>query len=104
MAVKPVKIRGKIKQGVAQIKALMPHPMETGTRRAADGSIIPAHYIEEVVCKHNGKVTMKALWGASVSKNPYFAFKVKGAVSGDTITITWADNLGESSSGELTLK
>jgi sulfur-oxidizing protein SoxZ len=70
MAAKPVKIRGKIKNGVAQIKSLMPHPMETGTRRAADGSIIPAHFIEEVVCEHNGKVMMKAHWGASVSKNP----------------------------------
>lgn len=104
MAAKAVKIRGKVKDGIAQIKALMPHPMETGTRRDAAGNIIPAHFIENVTCEHNGTVTMKAEWGPSVSKNPYMAFKVINAKSGDVIKITWTDNLGESSQGELTLK
>ena len=44
MAVKPVKMRGKLAEGVAEIKALMPHPMETGTRRTEAGELIPAHY------------------------------------------------------------
>ena len=103
MAVKPVKIRGKIKDGVAKIKALMPHPMETGTRRDANDIVVPAHYIEQVVCKYNGVVTLTAEWGASVSKNPYFAFKIKGAKPGDVVNISWTDNLGESSQGEITL-
>ena len=104
MAAKPVKIRGKVKEGVAQIKALMPHPMETGTRRDAEGNVIPAHYIETVTCEHNGVVTLKAQWGTSVSKNPYMAFKVTNANAGDVIKISWTDNLGESSQGEMTLK
>ena len=33
MTVKPVKIRGRLKGVIANIKCLMPHPMETGTRR-----------------------------------------------------------------------
>ena len=104
MAVKPVKIRGKVKDGVASIKALMPHPMETGTRRDAEGNVIPAHYIEEVICEVNGVVAMTAHWGPSVSKNPYMAFKVNDAKTGDVVKISWTDNLGESSQGELTLK
>ena len=104
MAAKPVKIRGKVKDGVARIKALMPHPMETGTRRDADGNVIPAHYIEEVICEHNGRVTMIAQWGPSVSKNPYLSFKVNNAAPGDAIKISWTDNLGESSQGEIKLK
>ncbi len=104
MAVKPVKIRGKVRDGVASVKALMPHPMETGTRRDADGQIIPAHYIEEVVCELNGATVLKAEWGPSVSRNPYMAFKIKGAKPGDTVSIRWTDNLGESSRGELVLK
>ncbi|MCH7743896.1 MAG: thiosulfate oxidation carrier complex protein SoxZ [Proteobacteria bacterium] len=104
MAAKPVKIRGKVKDGVARIKALMPHPMETGTRRDADGNVIPAHYIEEVICEHNGRVTMTAQWGPSVSKNPYLSFKVNNAAPGDAIKISWTDNLGESSQGEIKLK
>lgn len=101
---KPVKIRAKIKGDVAQVKSLMPHPMETGTREDAEGQKIPAHYIESVTCEHNGKVILTAEWGPSVSKDPYFAFKVPGAKSGDTIKVSWTDNLGESSSGESTLK
>ncbi len=104
MAVKPVKIRGKVKNGVAKIKALMPHPMETGTRRDANDAPIPAHFIETVLCEINGEMTLTANWGASVSKNPYFAFKINNAKSGDVVKITWTDNLGESSSGEMTLK
>ena len=104
MAAKPVKIRGKVKNGVAKVKALMPHPMETGTRKDADGNAIPAHYIEEVVCEHNGVVTMKAEWGASVSKNPYLSFKINNAKVGDSVKISWTDNLGESSQGEIKLK
>jgi len=99
-----IKIRGKVKDGIAKMKALMPHPMETGTRRDPDGNIIPAHYIETVTCFKNDAEIMAAHWGPSVSKNPYFAFRVKSAVAGDRIKITWRDNTGESSEGEITLK
>ncbi len=101
---KPVKIRAKLKGDVASVKSLMPHPMETGTRKDPDGKLIPAHYIETVTCEHNGKAVIQAQWGPSVSKNPYFAFEVAGAKSGDVIKVSWVDNLGESASGEATLK
>ena len=78
--------------------------METGTREDADGNPVAAHFIETVTCKHNGETVLVADWGPSVSKNPYFAFKVLDAKSGDTIEISWTDNRGESSSGEATLK
>ncbi len=99
-----VKIRGKIKNGVAEIKSLMPHPMETGTRRAEDGSVVPAHYIQNVTCYKNDTVVMKADWGAAVSKNPFFSFQVKNANPGDVIRVEWTDNLNETGSGELVLK
>lgn len=98
-----VKVRAKLTDGIAAIKSLMPHPMETGTRRDADGALIPAHYIETVTCFKNDKEIVQADWGPSVSTNPYFAFKVKAAV-GDVIKIDWVDNLGESSTGEVVLK
>jgi len=47
---------------------------------------------------------LTAEWGTSVSKNPYFAFKVKSAKSGDTVKVGWTDNLGNSSEGEIVLK
>ena len=41
---KPIKIKAKIKGDVAEVKALMPHPMESGARVDADtGETVPKH-------------------------------------------------------------
>lgn len=102
---KPIKIKAKIKGDVAEVKALMPHPMESGVRVDADtGEVVPKLYIEEVVCKHNGNVVNTAFWGTGVSKNPYMAFKFKGAKPGDTLEISWRDNTGDTSVSEITFK
>lgn len=102
---KPIKIKAKIKGDVAEVKALMPHPMESGARVDADtGEVVPKLYIEEVVCKHNGNVVNTAFWGTGVSKNPYMAFKFKGAKAGDTMEISWRDNTGDTSTSEVTFK
>ena len=101
MAKKSIKIRAKLKNGVTTVKALMSHPMETGARKdQKTGDLIPAHYIREVTCEHNGKNVLMAYWGTAVSKNPYLSFKFKGANQGDTIKISWVDNKGESASAE----
>jgi sulfur-oxidizing protein SoxZ len=47
---------------------------------------------------------MKALWSGGVSKNPYIAFKFKGAAKGDSIQLAWTDNTGESDSAEAEIK
>jgi len=105
MADKSVKIRGKVKDGVAKVKVLISHPMETGTRRSADsGELIPAKYIEEVVFTHNGNDVLTAYWGTSVSKNPYSAFTLKSAASGDKVGARWSDNTGASGANEIVLK
>ena len=100
-----IRIRAKLKDGVAEVKCLMKHNMETGTRKdTKTGELIPAHYITDVTAEHNGKVVMTAHWGPAVSKNPYFAFKVKDAKPGDTIKVSWVDNTGATDSVEQTLK
>jgi sulfur-oxidizing protein SoxZ len=66
---KPIKIRAKVKGDVAEVKALMQHPMESGARINADtGEAVPKHYIQQVICKHNGNVVNTAYWGTGVSK------------------------------------
>lgn len=104
MSTKPVKIRGRVKGDVAEIKCLMPHPMETGTRKDESGNPVPAHYIETVMVLHNDREIMSAEWGPSVSKDPYFAFNILKAAAGDTVEVRWTDNLKQSSSGTLVLK
>ena len=96
-----IKVRAKSEGGVTTVKALVKHPMETGQRKdKKTGKLIPAHFIQEVTCEHNGNAVMTALWGPAVSKNPYLSFKFKGANAGDTLKISWVDNKGEKDSAE----
>ncbi|MBL1276556.1 MAG: thiosulfate oxidation carrier complex protein SoxZ [Ectothiorhodospiraceae bacterium] len=101
MAKKKIRIRAKMKGDVTEVKALMSHPMETGLRKnKKTGEKIPAHFIREVTCEHKGKKVMVASWGVAVSKNPYLSFKFKGAGKGESITISWTDNKGESATAD----
>jgi len=96
-----IKIRAKAKDGVTTVKALISHPMETGLRKdSKTGEKIPAHHVTEVTAEHKGKQVMNANWSGGISKNPYMSFKFKGAAMGDTIKISWVDNMGTSDSAE----
>ena len=99
----PMKIRATAKDGVADVRVLMAHEMETGQRKDASGKTIPAWYISEVTASLNGKQVLKAHWGPAISKNPYLQFKVTGAKAGDKITVTWTDNKGEKRTDEATV-
>jgi len=100
-----IKIRAKETGGVATIKALISHPMETGGRKdKKTGKTIPAHFIQEVKVLHNGKDAITGYWSGGVSKNPYLSVKVKGGKKGDTVGIMWADNKGQSDSVETEVK
>ena len=96
------KIRAELKGDIAEIKVLMSHPMETGTRKdAKTDKLVPAHFINQVVATLNGKTIIEAQWGTAISKNPFFGFKVKGAKAGDKIAVNAVDNLGNKFDGEV---
>ena len=96
-----IKIRAKVDGDVTTVKALISHPMETGlVKDKKTGQLIPAHFIQEVTCAHNGKNVLTALWGPAISKNPYLSFRFKGAKAGDTLKLSWVDNKGERDSTE----
>lgn len=100
-----IKIRAKMKGGACEVKALIKHPMETGLRKdKKTGKVIPAHFIQEVTCQHNGKTVMSANWGTAVSANPYLSFNFKGAKKGDKFKLSWKDNTGKSDSLEAAIK
>jgi sulfur-oxidizing protein SoxZ len=98
-----MRIRARMAGDVADVRVLMAHEMETGTRKGSDGQIVPAWFIQEVVGSHNGKPVMTAQWGPAISKNPYLQFKIKGAKAGDKVTVTWKDNKGESRTDEAAI-
>lgn len=102
---KGIKIRAQAKKGTTTVKALMSHPMHTGLRKnKKTGKKIPAHFIQEVKCEHNGNAVVTALWGPAISKNPYLSFKFKGGNKGDSIKISWVDNKGGSASKEAKIR
>jgi sulfur-oxidizing protein SoxZ len=99
----PMKIRAAVHGGVTEVKVLMQHPMETGFRKDDTGAAVPAWFITEVTAKHNDRVVIQALFGTSISKNPYLAFRFKGAVPGDRVTLNWVDNHGDQRTDEATI-
>ncbi len=101
----PIKMRVTLAGDVATVKVLIPHPMETGLRKdPVTNDMVPMHFIHHVVASHNDKPVLDAQWSRSVSKNPFLEFRVRGARSGDRISIRWEDNRGASGAGETVIK
>ncbi|WP_319558406.1 thiosulfate oxidation carrier complex protein SoxZ [Thiomicrorhabdus sp.] len=99
-----IRMRGKSKGGVAEVKALIKHPMESGARmNKKTGKPYPAKFIDMVEIMVNDTKAVDAQWSGAVSANPYMAVQVK-ANAGDKITINLTDNAGEKGSESLTLK
>ncbi|CAG1002636.1 sulfur-oxidizing protein SoxZ [Rhodocyclaceae bacterium] len=91
----PMKIRAQMKGDVAEVRVLMSHAMETGQRKDNAGNTIPAHFIQAITIEVGGKKVIQGQTGTSVSRNPVFAFKVKGAKVGDEVVVNWVDNKGD---------
>ncbi|MCK5716215.1 MAG: thiosulfate oxidation carrier complex protein SoxZ [Thiomargarita sp.] len=105
MAKSTIRLQAKLKDNITQIKALIKHPMEIGTRRdLKTGKLIPAHFIQELTCTHEGKIVMSANWGSGIAMNPYFAFRFKGGAIGETVILAWKDNLGKKGARKVAIK
>ncbi len=99
----PMRIRAQAAGEKTTVRVLMSHEMESGQRKDAAGALVPAWYIQEVSASHNGKPVFSAEWGASVSKNPFLQFSVRGAKAGDKVAVTWKDNKGGTRTDEATV-
>lgn len=100
----PTKIRAQVADGIAEIRVLMIHPMETGRRQDPDGKLVPAHYIRNVEITLAGRMVLRTQWGVAISKNPFVGLRVRGAKVGDEVVVRWTDNLGESRSDRAVLE
>jgi sulfur-oxidizing protein SoxY len=89
--------------GQTTVRALLKHQMESGQRKDDQGRWLPPWFIEEVDVRLNGRPVLAAQWGTSISKNPFLQFSVRGARTGDRVSIAWADNRGNRRSDEATL-
>lgn len=99
----PMRIRAINTGEVTEVKILMRHDMETGQRKEADGKLVPAHFIQQVQVKWQEKMVLDALFGPSVSKDPYLSFKFKGGAKGEMVRVNWKDNLGATRQDEVAI-
>ena len=97
----PMKIRATVRDGAADVRILMMHPMETGLRRDGSGSVVPSHFITDVRVDLNGVRAVDARWGPSVARNPFLGLRLTGAKAGDQLTVTWIDNRGDRRSDSI---
>ena len=96
----PMKTRATLQGDVEDVRILMRHPMETGTRKTASG-LVPLHFIQSVIVQHNGKTVIDAQWSQAVSRDPFLGVRVKGAKTGDKISVTWTDNKGDTRTDDV---
>ncbi len=96
----PMKMRASLGQGFTEVRVLMTHPMETGQRKDPQGKLVPAHFIQNVTVKVNGKPVLEAQTSQAVSRNPVFSFRLKGVAKGDKIEVSWLDTQGETNKTE----
>jgi sulfur-oxidizing protein SoxZ len=96
----PMRLRATLQGDTADVRILMRHPMETGTRKTATG-VVPLHFIQSVIVQHNGKTVLDAQWSQAISRDPFLGLRVKGAKVGDKITVTWTDNKGDKRTDEI---
>ena len=99
----PIRIRARLKDGVAEIHVLMPHPMETGMRTDDTGQLVAAHHITDVKISVAGRPALEARMSMAVSQDPLLSFRFKGARLGDQIRVVWTDNRGEQRTDEISI-
>lgn len=91
----PMRIRARMQGDAVDVRVLLAHPMETGSRRDAKGALVPLHFIQRLTVSLNGRRVLDAQLSQAVSRDPFFGFRVRGGKPGDTIQIAWIDNRGE---------
>jgi sulfur-oxidizing protein SoxZ len=99
----PMRIRAQAQGDKTTVRILMAHEMESGQRKDAAGTVVPAWFIQSVTAQHNGKTVLSAQWGTSVAKNPFLQFSFAGGKAGDKLVVTWVDNKGDKRTDEAAI-
>ncbi len=99
------KIRARMKNGMAEVKLLLQHPMETGNRTdPLTGLKVPRHFIRTLDCEHNGTTVLDADWSWGMGRNPYLSFRIREARVGDRVRIHWSDDRGKDDALETVVR
>lgn len=89
-----VRVLAREDGGLVQVKIIIPHPNESGTRKDEQGILVPAHFIKEGSVTVNGAALMDIELGPSVSADPFFQFRFPGK-KGDVLNVNFLDSQNE---------
>lgn len=78
---------------VIEIRCLIAHPMETGYRRDADGSLLARNILRCFECRFEGTLVFAAELYPAIAANPYLAFHLRAIESG-TLSFRWSGDQG----------
>lgn len=78
---------------VIEIRTLLSHPMETGFRPDSQGRLIPRDIVHRFECTFNGEPVFACDLFPAISANPYMAFTMTAAQSGELV-FRWKDDAG----------
>jgi sulfur-oxidizing protein SoxZ len=93
ISVPPKATRGE----AVEIKTLISHPMESGYRVGANGTLIPRDIITRFTCRYNDEEVFRAELSPAIAANPFLTFFVAAAESG-TLRFDWTGDNGFSAS------
>jgi hypothetical protein len=79
-----------------ELRWILAHPMESGSRVDNAGKRIARHLVERVVVRLDDQVLLELEPGAGMAANPYLAFWVDVPAQGGTVSVEWRDDAGRS--------
>ena len=89
-----IRVPKQAKRGqIVEIRALLEHPNESGWRRDDQGNAYPRKIVTTFACSYAGAEVVRGDLRRGISANPYFAFFIRAAESGD-ILFRWEDEAG----------
>ena len=90
-----VRVPARARRGESvEIRALLSHPNESGQRRSDTGGAVPRNVVRRWRVVYGGAVVFEAETGIGIAANPYLAFHLRAAETGD-VAIEWEDERGE---------
>jgi sulfur-oxidizing protein SoxZ len=76
-----------------EVRATVAHAMETGYRTSDDGARLPRDIVRRFECRLDGELVFAADLFAAISANPYLAFWLRAARSGE-LSFSWRGDNG----------
>jgi sulfur-oxidizing protein SoxZ len=78
---------------VVEIRTLIQHPMETGYRPGADGTVQPRDIIRRFTCHYDNRLVFEATLHPAIAANPFLSFTIRAAESG-ILAFRWEGDNG----------